>query len=397
MLTTSTRCDKFCQYWIAGEAWQFPLISRTTCALAELGIDALAIDHWEAAAAAPLTYEGIIKRILQEVDDNISSLVIPAGIVPNTNTLACLNDVLLKHEQNGDLKWLTLNLARPPKQPFFIRKSISGGGEYILFGQIGRDWEAIYHPDFETANTSEASTDQCKKFIINRGASIFQSIQEFQTPFELERPLQILNRDIFPYIPKTKVFRANTESIPDILPEAEGYEILIAVASGMKPWYLANELRQSLRQLILIDASASQLRFAYEASNSIATAQSWSQICENSGFPPHSKEKNIHQHDLMFHKLREGQPDWRFETTYLLANIHAQTMRLLDALTELHSRKVVLWYSNIFQPNFNNLYSENHHYVEQSFLRMITERIPNILAFGSQRAIRNKDFRTDCK
>jgi|HubBroStandDraft_1064217.scaffolds.fasta_scaffold02267_2 GT2 family glycosyltransferase len=380
----------FLSCWVVGEAWKRPLTGRTLCAFQRIGLHADAIGYSALKSFCPPSYSDLVRGALERTGPRRYALIVPSGIFPTPGFAEKL-DRCLETVRPPDAQPLHLPLISEFSREAILAQGITPGqSTSLLFktGQLHEHLAAKFPSALETTTPVHAGNRAIPRYVIAQGRETFQELEQDGERIILERPLDKLSSEALRAVMPGWVYRCNTEPVCACISEAQGCDTLVAVASGIKPWHFANKLRHSLTRLILIDSSLSQLRFAFEALQAIGDAPNWSTLCRLPGYSSLPDEEFRTQHDVLYETVRAGRNEWRFETIFLHCDLLTQTFRLLDFIKTHRPHKMLFWYSNIFQPHFDSFgeqFSEDHHGIEISFLRLMQQEFPGILLYNSRR------------
>lgn len=385
---TSMRASRdYLSCWAIGEAWKRPFIERTLFSLQRCGLNAEATDHWAIPAQHPLTYPELVRDALERTGPERYSLIVPAGMIAASGFPRAL-DRCLETVCPGNAHQLQISgLADIPNGPLLAQGIAPGQPTCISFKADGLNEHLVarFPGAFESALPIRSDSYVIPRYIVRLGRDTFQELAKDEERLSFERPLEQFRAEALRTLTRGRVFRCNTEEIYESLSEAHGADTLVAVASGIKPWYLANELRSSLKQLILIDKSLAQIHFAFDAFESIGEAESWSEICRLPAYTSLATDDSLPRHDYLYEAVCADRSEWRFETVFLRCDLLAQTFHLVEFIKKYPTRKLVFWYSNIFHPFFGQRFSEIHHQLETSFVRLMQREFPGILLYSSGR------------
>ena len=373
--------------WVVAEAWKRPFTGRTLFSFQRIGLHAQVSDYWALEGLRPPSYSDLVRDALQRTGPGRRALIVPSGIFATPGFGRAL-DLCLESIRSCDAQAVRLSSIPVGPRGAILAQGITPGQSNSLFfklDQLQKYLTAKFPRALEKTTPVRAASGAIPRYVIEQGRDTFQDLERDEERIALEPPLDQLSPEALRAVTPGWVFRCNTEGVCESISEAQGCDMLIAVASGIKPWQLANELRRTLKYLILIDVSLPQLRFAWEAFEAIGRAPSWSAICQLRGYSSMPDKATRVRHDELYETIRAGRNEWRFETIFLHCDILTQTFRLLEFIKTHRPRKVLFWYSNIFHPYFGQRFSEDHHKVEMSFVRLMQREFPGVLLYNSHR------------
>jgi hypothetical protein len=252
-------------------------------------------------------------------------------------------------------------------------------------GQLHEHLPAKFSYEWQQTPASRAVGHSIPRYLIEHGQNTFEDLEQDAERLSLERPLATLSASALRALQPGRVFRCNTEDLYEGMSECQGCDVLVTMASGIKPWHFASQLRHSLKHHIVVDQTLSQLRFAFDARQAIGEAPNWPAICALPGHSSITEAEPLARHDAIYRSIRAGRIEWRFETSFINADLLTQTFRIADLIQGYRPRKLVFWYSNIFQPFFNSRFSEDRYQVEASFARLMLRRFPGALLYNANR------------
>jgi hypothetical protein len=227
-------------------------------------------------------------------------------------------------------------------------------------------------------------TGQGRVFPRTEGERTFQALQARDgDPAALEAPIAVLDAAGFASVPPGWAFLCNNEPVPIDVERARHCDCVVAVGSGIKPWYLANELRHGIRRLIITDANPIQLRFAWDVLGAIRDAKTWDDLWRLPGYMSEDDDQFREGHNLAFERIRQGIGEWNFAVDFLHCDIIKQSFGLLRHIRALGLQRPLFWYSNIFQPYLGKTWSEHHEGVEYSFVSLLRQHFPETVILNS--------------
>jgi hypothetical protein len=215
------------------------------------------------------------------------------------------------------------------------------------------------------------------------GTDLFQRLGERPLFRHCEPPAEEISDQQLSSAREGWVYRCNNEPIELDLSAAIGCQTLVSVAAGIKPWWIANALRRTLRQMIVVDSRVPQLAFAHHAMQAIGQAPSWSALCDDLPFRSIDDLPLRPFHNRLYRELRTTRTEWNFTTHFIAANLQTQTFGVLELLRKFAPGETCFWYSNIFRPYTRPGHSEHHAGVEYSFLELCKTALPGLVCFNA--------------
>jgi hypothetical protein len=373
--------------WAVGEAWKRPFTGRTLFSLQRIGLQVQATDYWALKIAHPPSYSDLVRDALEKTGLGRHALIVPSGVFA-TPGFAGAVDMCLETIRLGNAQAVPLSLIPEERRSVMLVRGIAPGqstGDFYKIDGLREYLTARFPRALEKTTTLLAGGGSVPRYLIEQGRDTFQDLKQDDQRIALERPLDQLSPEALRAVTPGWVFQCNTEGVCERISEAHGCDMLVAVASGIKPWHFANELRHNLKCLILLDVSLPQLRFAFEAFEAIGEAPSWSVICQLPGYSFMRDEVSQAWHDEIYKKICAGRNEWHFKTIFLRCDLLTQTFRLVEFIKAHRPRKLLFWYSNIFHPFFGQRFSEDHSKVEMSFVRLMRQEFPGVLLYNSHR------------
>jgi hypothetical protein len=367
---------------VVGEFWERALVARAQVALALEGIDALTYQFRYDHDTRPLCYHDILGRLVRTAATDRHLLIVPASVIVQGGFCKALEELIdrtdLEHSARKMIDPRQRQLALCTRSRQLDRSTACWSVEDDLAKYVRRveiDLRAQPLP------ISYRPGQPLRRL---EGRQTFQALRELDgEPQRLETNIQLLDLAMREALPGGWVYRCNNEPVEVSIDRAFGSDTLVALGSGIKAWYLANELRRSLRSVVIIDASLPQLRFAGDVFRSLATAESWDQLCELSAYTATDDSQWRESHNRLLRRIAPVRNDWRFDVTFVHCNLVTQTFRFIRLLKALSTSRPVLWYSNVFQPYLRAGCSEHHVGLEESFVRLLSDEFPSIVLFNS--------------
>lgn len=372
--------------WAVGEAWKRPFTGRTLFSLQRIGLPSQTNDFWALESSRPPEYPELVRDAIERTGPARYALIVPSGMVAGPRFAKALNRYLAAaRPHNAELSLSSIqDYARCS---FLAEGTVPGESTTRVYKlhQLRRHLIVRYPRGLQSTTAVPVPSDVIPRYAIQQGQHLFEELGRARDRLAFERPLAPMRHHALRAAAPGWAYQWNTEPVGESFPEALGCDTLVAVASGIKPWHLANELRSSLKRLVLIDASLPQLRFAFQAFEANSHAQSWSAICQIVPQTSIPDEAYRHQHDLLYERLRACRHEWNFEPTFFHCDVLAQTFRLIELIKAYRPRKLVFWYSNIFHPYFGERYTEDHDHIETDFVRLFHRQFPGVLLYNSCR------------
>jgi hypothetical protein len=379
----SVRC------FVVGECVDRALVARSQRSLALAGIQADAYEFKFGVDRRPLHYGEVVGRLLRMAGPRRHVVLIPAGVI----ALAGFGDALCEFV-DGALNaarpagWQSRPLSGAPRE-VMLSRGIAAGESRFFARTV--DASVTARTDFVAAGPARGNPrpwgsydGQGRVFPVTRGEQTFQALQaRAGDPAALEMPITVLDKAAFDSMPPGWAFLCNNEPVRISLAQARHCDCVVAVGSGIKPWYLANELRHGISRLIIADANPVQLRFAWDVLGAIRDAKSWDDLWRLPGYMSEDDDQFRAGHNLAFQRIRQGIGEWNFDVDFLHCDIIKQSFGLLNHIRSLGLKRPLFWYSNIFQPYLGKTWSEHHEGVEFSFVSMLRQTFPETVVFNS--------------
>jgi hypothetical protein len=365
---------------VAGELWESAAVERTRHSLHVEGVEARGYRAPFGRETKPLKYADVVDRLVAKCEGE-RILLVPAGMA----TVQGFGEALQRWCEEPFEVGKPLEVTGKRRVLAALRPTEAGGE--VLWGEVGEELAGML-VDLGLHDGEVTGAVQYRKGVALRkpeGADTFQRLSGLGLGARLEAPIWLPDRPELEAARDGWVYRCNNELLRPDLSAAVGCDALVAVAAGIKPWHFANDLRKTLRRVVVIDSQMAQLGFAYRAFQGVEQARSWRELCDGSPYRS-DKDEHLHgAHDRLFRRIRRGRGEWKFEVEFVLADIVSQTLGLVEHLKRKGIVRPVFWYSNIFQPYVGEGLAEHHAGLEYSFVTLIRREFPGAVLFASGR------------
>jgi hypothetical protein len=354
---------------VPGERWEAALVARTQCSLLACGLTSTRYEYRYGDHAEPRTYEDAVAALLG-AESQQTSLVIPAGFIVDHQFAELLKGRSL--DRLGEL----VPEGRVPFAVFQPGSRRTVLPEELL--QVMVD-SGVDRQEGRTEKADVAGRHTRKQ----EGSDLFQRLGAIDSVRRCELPVRTISTEELSSLRDGWVYRCNNEPIELDLTDAGDCQTLVVVGAGMKPWWIANALRRTLKHVIVVDSHRPQLAFAFQSMQAMGKAADWSAICEGLPFRSIDDRALRPLHDRFYRSLSKTRDEWDFTVHFLAGDLQSQTFGVLEVLQRLSVGRICLWYSNVFRPYTGAGRSEHHAGVEYSFHRLIESRMPGAVCFST--------------
>jgi hypothetical protein len=372
---------------VAGACVERALAARSLRSLDAQGIEAKSYEFAFGLDNAPIPYAEVTARLLREAGSSRLVVVVPAGVIALTGFRQALLAFVAKAlVSSSRQRWKSRPHTRA-RRAIALLRPLGRSRTVTAFHAAPRDFDGCakllpVRPPTMVAKPA-GPYPWGRVFAITEGENTYQALQALGHPERLEAELRRLDPNALDHLPRGWVYRCNNEPVRINLTAGAHCDTLVAVGSGIKPWYLAHALQPGIRRFIIFDQNLAQLRFAGEAWRALGNASSWDEIGGLVEYRSEDDRRYRAEHNLIFEEIRAGLPRWTVAPVFVHGDFVTQTFRLIALLQSLGAARPLFWYSNVFQPYFNTDWSEHHEGVEYSFVALMRRTFPGTVMFNS--------------
>ena len=363
---------------VPGASWETPAVERSLLSLRREGLEAVSFRPSFGTESASLGYADVVKRLLSESRAERTVLV-PAGVVARPGFADALRrwseSPAEADDASGSARNQRVLMAFQGQQPSEHARTLQVSEEMQrLVDDLGLGGKPGSNLQMYTSGRALRRPE---------GEDMFQRLQALGNAVRFESEPIVLDERQLDREYEGWVYRCNNEPLDVDLTAARGCDALVAVAAGIKPWYMANALRETLRQVVIFDSHKPQLGFAYRTWKGLGSARNWGELCDGSGYRSVEDRHLRSAHEELFPAIKRTRQEWEFPVTFVVANILTQTLGLIEYLKSAGVKRPVFWYSNIFQPYIGEGLSEHHAGLEYSFGLLVRDAFPEAVLYGA--------------